>query len=511
MTNLPKYAERFFAVQVSDNDGVCHKAEEDVNGWDYVVELPNAPHSGSADSQPPHDRAFVQVKSTSAAKTSVAITLSNLRKSAQDRSPWFVVLIKKVNGKPALYIRHFWKSLMEKSLKAIRTAESEGKALNKATMAISFSDEDLISGDLVRWMQDQIRLVGDYQVEKRRLYDELGYENGRGKARLMVTQHTQEEIFSEFLGLGKGLQIAEFEYIPERFSIPDYSRKISQTEGTVHITPQPQGTCEVRFRSSPTERAFSLEGLLYAVPIGPTGPIRVSAPPVELVFQSRKVDLNMSIRMGEKMPLDHWHTYSTLKVMSEKGPLHVELWRDNRKIDTSIIIDRKTGSNMDWASINSLSSAIKAIADDRRIADLTFSLPDINAHIGDLGYLFQGTAPLLRFEFEATEPLEPGVTSLLYYSIADLGDWTFAHVVKRQVLSDAVEDDRRSITAGRCELLETYAFQQGATPEDREAIRADYEGLLTALEDREHPLGFGELGTYIRSLEPLNAETLIEA
>lgn len=195
MTNLPKYAERFFAVQVSDNDGVCHKAEEDVNGWDYVVELPNAPHSGSADSQPPHDRAFVQVKSTSAAKTSVAITLSNLRKSAQDRSPWFVVLIKKVNGKPALYIRHFWKSLMEKSLKAIRTAESEGKALNKATMAISFSDEDLISGDLVRWMQDQIRLVGDYQVEKRRLYDELGYENG-GARRGSWSLNTRKRRFS---------------------------------------------------------------------------------------------------------------------------------------------------------------------------------------------------------------------------------------------------------------------------------------------------------------------------
>lgn len=503
MTRLPAYAERFFATQVSDHDGVCHKAEEDVNGWDYVVELPNAPHPGPADSQPPHDRAFVQVKSVTGTKTSIKVRLSNLRKSAQDHNPWFIVLIKKVDGKPVLYIRHFWKELIERSLISIRTAETEGAALNKRTMAVSFGPNDLMQGDLVSWMQQRILEVDNYLLEKRRLYQKLGYESGYGQAQMLFAGHTQEEIFTEFLGLGSGLRVSKFDYVPKRFAIPDYSRRISENEGTVHITPQPQGTCEVRFRSSPAERPFKLTGTLYAVPIVPDGPVRVSAPPVELLFQSNKVDLNMSIKLGEKMPLDHWHTYSKLKVLSLKGPLHVELWRENRKIDASILIDQATGGHMDWDAIYSLSKAIKAIADDRQISQLSFSLPDINEHINDLGYLFQGVAPSLRFECDAEAPLEHRVTSLVYYSVAKLTEWTFGHIVRRKVLQDTVKDDRRRITAGPSELLETYALKH-ASSEEREMIDADYSRHLHSLEEREHPLGFGELGTYIRALQSLS-------
>jgi hypothetical protein len=210
----------------------------------------------------------------------------------------------------------------------------------------------------------------------------------------------------------------------------------------------------------------------------------------------------MSIKLGEKMPLDYWHTYSKLKVLSLNGPLHVELWRENRKIDASILIDRKKGRQIDWEAIYSLSKAIKAIADDRKIDDLSFSLSDINEHINDLGYLFQGVAPSLRFECDAEAPLELGVTSLVYYSVAKLTEWTFGHTVRRQVLQDTVKDNRRRITAGSFELLETYALKHAGSKE-KEMIDADYTRLLHSLEEREHPLGFGELGTFIRALQPL--------
>lgn len=94
MTRLPKYAERFFAAQVSEFDAFCHRVDEDENGWDYIVELPNSPHTGPADEQPAHDRAYVQIKSTTGSDTTVQITLSNLRKASQDPQPWFVALIR---------------------------------------------------------------------------------------------------------------------------------------------------------------------------------------------------------------------------------------------------------------------------------------------------------------------------------------------------------------------------------------------------------------------------------
>ncbi|MEO9299315.1 hypothetical protein [Devosia alba] len=502
MTRLPPFAERHFAAMVSEYDGLCHGVEEDESGWDYLVELPAREYDGAADSQPPRQRAFVQVKSIQGAKASVPITLSNLLKSAQDPNPWFIVLIKKRQGTPVLYIKHFWKHLIASSLIAIRKAEVEGAKLNKRTMSVSFSEDDIVTHDFIRWMQDRIDESDDYLVEKRSFYTNVGHENGYGTGRMLFTDHTTDEIFKEFLGMGNGLRISSFEYVPERFSLPDYSRKISETGGTVHITAQPQGTCEVRFRSSPIDPAFSMTGTMYSVPFAPDAPIRVSAPPVELLFSPKRVSLDMAMRFGEPLPLDHWHAYSRLKLWSMKGPLQVELWRNGRKHDASILIDRQTGQNLDWDKLYGLSETIRAIAADRKVTDLSFSLPDINAHISDLGYLFQSRAPSVRFECEAHAPLKLGVTSFLHYSLADLAGWTFGHLIRRTVLKDVIDGDRRIITAGPFKILETYAFRD-AGPEERALVQDDYMRVLTALEKTEHPLGFGEFGTYVRQLHSL--------
>lgn len=63
-------------------------------------------------------------------------------------------------------------------------------------------------------------------------------------------------------------------------------------------------------------------------------------------------------------------------------------------------------------------------------------------------YLFQGRAPSVRFECEAIAPLAPGVTSFLHDSLAELAGWTFGHLIRRKVLKDVIEGDRRLITAG---------------------------------------------------------------
>src|SRR5690606_7210147 len=186
----------------------------------------------------------------------------------------------------------------------------------------------------------------------------------------------------------------------------------------------------------------------------------------ELLFSQQRVTMDMGMRFGDPLPLDHWHTYSRLKLWSMKGPLHVELWRDNRKIDASILIDRQTGQHLDWDKLYSLSEAIQTIARDRNVGELSFSLADINAHISDLGYLFQGRAPSVRFECDATMPLGAGVTSFLHYSLAELAGWTVGHLIRRTVLQDVIDGHKRIITGGPFNILETYAFKN-AGPKER--------------------------------------------
>lgn len=406
---------------------------------------------------------------------------------------------KKVSGKPVFYLRHFWRDLIEQSLIAIRTAETEGRRLNKRRVSIKFTDAHRIDGDFIKWMQQRIDEAGDYAAEKKRLYQELGFEGGYGNAKMRFAEHSRDDIFKEFLGLGAGLRISEFEYIPERFAIPDLTRKISETTGVVRITPQPQGACEIRFRSSPTEPAFSVDGTYFTVPFAPHAPVRVSAPPAELLLDKDKVDLKMSIRPGERMSLASWHIYSTIKTMALRGPLQVEIWRANRKLSTEILIDRKTGAKLDWVAIHELTKTLKSIADMRRISDVWFSLPEINSNISDLGYLFQGNAASLRMTCESDIPLKPGVTSFVYYSVADLAGWTFGHLVQRTVREDRIHGDRRILTADTVRIVEAYAFKD-AGGEERQLMQSDYETLLRTLEESENPLGFGEFGTYVREM-----------
>lgn len=502
---FPAFAERLFSTKVSEFGGLCHRVDEDEGGWDYVIELPHREYRGPADSQPPRQRAFIQVKSTEGARTSVPIKLSNLLKSAQDPSPWFYVFIKEQHGEPVVYIKHFWADLIARSLKAIRSAECEGAQLNKRSMSISFTDGDIISGDFLQWMQGCIDAQADYQADKRRLYAEVGHEKGYGTARLLFADHTNEEIFREFLDLGNGLRVSRFEYVPERFSLPDNSRKISETDGKVFINPQPQGTCQVRFRSPPTAPAFSITGTMYAVPFAPQAPVRVSAPPIELLLSSEGVTMNMSMRFEERLPLEHWYTYSRIRLLSMSGPLQVELWRDSRKLVGCILSHTQTAESLDWNTVHSLAEVVRTIARDRNVPELSFSLDDINAHLSDLGYLTQGCAPAVRLQCDADMPLEPGVTSFLHYSLAELAGWTLGHLVRRRVLQDVIDGDKRVITAGPYEILETYAFKD-AGPEERLLVQDNYTRVLQALEESEHPLGFGELGTYIRELALLSGD-----
>ena len=38
--NLPRSAERKFALLCADAGVACNPAQEDVNGWDFVIEFP---------------------------------------------------------------------------------------------------------------------------------------------------------------------------------------------------------------------------------------------------------------------------------------------------------------------------------------------------------------------------------------------------------------------------------------------------------------------------------------
>src|SRR5713101_5513625 len=156
---LARFAETSFASLCAEAGALCNESQEDENGWDCLVEFPADLAIGPADTHPPAERAFVQVKSTRMNRPGCSIKLSNALKAAQSRDPWFVVLTVETGAKPKICAVHIWELRIEKILKAVRQAENEKAPLHRRRLAINFSETDLHTDDLVDWMRATIRSV----------------------------------------------------------------------------------------------------------------------------------------------------------------------------------------------------------------------------------------------------------------------------------------------------------------------------------------------------------------
>ena len=115
---LARYAETSFASLCALGGALCHESQEDENGWDYHVELPEDESIGPADTAPPGKHAYIQVKSTRNARLSCSVKLSNALKAARSRDPWFVVLMVDAAPQPKIYAVHIWTETMKDWLKA---------------------------------------------------------------------------------------------------------------------------------------------------------------------------------------------------------------------------------------------------------------------------------------------------------------------------------------------------------------------------------------------------------
>jgi len=124
---LPKWAEVAIEHLCIAAGAVAHSPEDDLNGWDYLVEFPPESHPGPADTHPPAKSACVQVKSKIQGRPACRITLTNALKAAQSMQPWFLVLVIVENdgSKPAICAAHLWEDFMRRALMAVRQAENE--------------------------------------------------------------------------------------------------------------------------------------------------------------------------------------------------------------------------------------------------------------------------------------------------------------------------------------------------------------------------------------------------
>ncbi len=509
---LARFAETSFASLCAAAGVLCNESQEDENGWDYLVEFPADVAVGPVDTHPPAKQAFVQVKSTRTTRPSCTIKLSNTLKAAQSRDPWFIVLMVETGAKPKIYAVHIWKSLIEKSLKAVRQATIENKQLHQRRITINFEDSDLHTDDLIDWMRNGIASVTpEYSDAKKRIYETVGYADGYGTGKLTFVVDDANQIFDEFLGLGSGIPVSRFTYTPARFGLSDNRPQIDVTEGRVEITPTAAGDCELRMRGSQSNLSISLPGKIYTLGM-PWLPFeeqrfRVSATGFEIVWVNNG-DSNFTARLDftARVSLSGIARFASVITWLGQGPVDVQVWVKGHRMVGGVLNADPGDRRYDWRKVLDIIDTLKALNPNTDTPELCVSVADIDAAARDLYLMHEvASAPSVQLEFLPLPDVSSDFDSVLYYSGAEVGNLTAYALVERKVrgATDA-GDGRRQIYFDKPIVRESWIVAD-ATDAQRTLMNGDYQYHLSQMQGGCRVLELGDIAVFVRSLQKLDS------
>lgn len=504
MPGLPRWAEKYFSLKCSEAGAICTRPDEDHHGWDFLVEFPEQKHSGAADGWPPIQKAFVQVKSTRGTKRRASIKLSNVLKACRSDDPWFIILITKKDSTTSLYGIHVWTDFIRRGLEKVRRLSIEGIPLHKREMTIAFPSESQINENIIAWMQKQIDEAAprNYAVEKGKLSDFVGYEDGYGIGHLTVEAESQEEIVRAFLGLGPGIKAKHFSFTPARFGIPDPREAHDFLDGRIQITPNPVAPCEMKLRGPHDQPSLTLQGSVYSLRLPGTEKtyeyLRFSASPIELIFSfngtcKTQIDLDKSTSYN----LSILDKYAKILSWLNLGPIEVAVWSQGKPfLNGSMNLRKNTGSKINLGLSLITEALMKAAGENA--PTITLSLNEINSALPDLSIFYQTLQErplIIEFDTAGIDPAE--ITSVLYYSSIQVGKWGIACIIKRQSTKDVViGDKRRIITASQPIILEHYICD-GNTELLSERIQEDYRRIQKLFGSKENILSIGNVIDFI--------------
>jgi len=510
---LPRFAEVTLQRLCAAQDALCQEVGEDESGWDYLIEFPEPGFTGPADMRPPRKSAYVQVKSARRGSLTCRIKLSNALRSAQSHQPWFVVLmIEDGAGDVAVYAEHVWEGHIRRVLEAARRAHNAGKPLHKQMVTFRL-DGTRRNGDLIKWMQDTIAAVGDdYEQRKKELFKTVGFESGYGNARLTIEASSVEEISRNFLGLGRGLPLTQFDFTPSRFGISSGEPLMSLTEGIVHIEPVGQTGAEIRLRGSDRSEPIILAARAYATPESAPEDktYRFSADFFEMIWSPKgDSSCTATLPLEEKRSLSDIEAFARMRAAFDAGSVDAQVWLHGKRAIAGSLTVNNPKASWDWQKLAQTLKLLRSIAGLEQEKHLRVSIKDLSAAPGLKTFQEVLSAPNFRLEFKANADAPTALTSLLYHFTVEVGGYLFSALVELEVAEDVTLGERRRVTARSPRFIESYVLAN-PTDGERRLIVEDYDRHLASREADASPMPLGDLREFIESIARERAAALPE-
>ena len=246
-------AQDEFKLLCSRAEITCNSSVEDDHGWDFIVEIPSPSDPGlPADKVGAPKQVLVQVKWTGGKSAKTAIKVSNALVFAKSTLPCFVVLFHKHAGGQRIYVRHFWKDLIERALRRGRECSASNRPPHKSKTEINFRHSDEHSDDLIDWLTTTVNgLPKEYGAEKGSLCASLGYEGRRYRAAVTFGPSIGiEEFVDHQLGLSDYLPVSRIEVTDSRFGIDMPVPNLPGENARMTLTPNSTQACRLVFQGA---------------------------------------------------------------------------------------------------------------------------------------------------------------------------------------------------------------------------------------------------------------------
>ena len=442
---LGRVAEDLFANLCGRARLRRNKSDQDVTGWDFLVEFMLEEAGGVT----PLDKrqapkCVVQLKSTAGEHGHrVLAKLSAIDLIAKDVRPAFVIVFRMTRaGNPVRgYLIHLIGDQLARILRRLRVAEARRQyAINRASISFNYHRDgtpfDLTPEGLKAALE---QAMGDdpvaYVVEKQRQLAELGYENGHLEGEAVVRVDGPDHLKNIMLGIAP-LTPERLTMFDRRFGIriPYQGPLLAQID-EFRVNPPKVGDCEIIIRGdafAPPAR-FAAE-MVVIPPIEEETILYITHP--DFTIRLHRDGLNFQTNglfEDGRRTLASWVMLTrALSYMSQgRGSLTIDRYRDDAPPITVAVTEAIDGPHLE--QMPSIATMLESWQKLLEMAGVSASSPFPFSAIWDSDLaslatdLLLNPAPVARFEIDQVEGPAPGeVIEALYYNVAELaGDAIF--------------------------------------------------------------------------------------
>jgi hypothetical protein len=515
----PKLAEVLFEVLCDSSGAVANRVSDDQNGWDLIIEFPQAITARPPDTTRPAITCLVQVKSSTGRTPSYRVKLSNALRFARHPLPCFIVKVEfREDGKTPhrWYLQHFWFPQIEKTLRTVREEHSRGNVdLNRHIITFQLKESEQVEPErLVDQMLKTVEAVPNYSTTKISYAEKVGYEKGSGVGSFSVQgDDAVMTLVDAMTGFTDNVvEVENFTFIPSRFGIPEPKPLEGPTTAKLKVQSRPVASCNMILSSPDGKEQISLPAEIYT-PGMPSLPkpfqrMRIHSSILDIAASPFAKDglgdgdVKISFDYDNAYGLPELYETAAIYGWLQSGSLGFEVWYDGKRALAGNLSANFPERSPNWTA---LAYIIKILRDFVPASQQPNGLKFKVADFSDMKSLYKMVGIMsvadATINLTTADPVEnPGdVTSYVLPFFFGVGSVTYFGVAQYNISALRIEGTQFEIKL-RNGTLVSRAVLRGSVTENIDFIEAE----VKAASDR-HAVGHPNTLFQMPAFPPLSA------